>query len=67
MKKGVKREISRRDFLDGVALVAGGLIIKIPLKPMFFLILRAAPLGIFGNENGTSPHLTDKPIIGPKS
>ena len=25
MKKGVKREISRRDFLDGVALVAGGL------------------------------------------
>ncbi|MDB2433266.1 NAD(P)-binding protein [Luminiphilus sp.] len=25
MKKGVKREISRRDFLDGVALVAGGM------------------------------------------
>ena len=33
MKKGVKREISRRDFLDGVALVAGGLALS-PLSSL---------------------------------
>ena len=49
MKKGGKREISRRDFLDGVALVAGGMALS--------------PLMSWANSGETFPHAGYPPSL----
>jgi spermidine dehydrogenase len=49
MKKGGKREISRRDFLDGVALVAGGMALS--------------PLISSANSNQTFSHVVYPPSL----